>query len=221
MDNTYQKAWDKVLQQSLFPWWEWDIKSNTVSFSDLKARMLDYAPEHFHNGGYRAFTDLLHPDDHDAAMDAMRMVLDGRTNLYQIDYRIKNAGGEYVWFMDRGIVVERDKEGRPLKIRGVVIDLGMEFTEGRDLDALLAVVNRSATAAEGRYSFLTLCSVCMKAKKDEKIWIDLPADLSELIGEKISHGICPDCMQQLYPDIADKVLYILNGKTPPEQHRSG
>ena len=218
MRNTYQKAWDKVLQQSVFPWWEWDIKNNTVRFNDLKARMLGYAPEYFHGGGYQAFTDLVHPDDHAPTMDAMRNVLERKSNLYQIDYRIKNIAGEYVWFMDRGIVLERDEKGLPLKIRGIVIDLGKELREGADIDALIGVFERSAAISEGKYSFLTICSVCHKVKKEENRWIDIPPDLSELIGERISHGVCPSCMKQLYPDIADQVLNIINETSPPEQH---
>ncbi|MBW6457974.1 MAG: PAS domain-containing protein [FCB group bacterium] len=204
--NDYKKAWEDILQRSDFAWWEWDISTNTVRFNDLKASMLGFDPEDFYSGGYRAFTDLVHPDDHEKTMEAMRLVLSGKTNLYQIDYRIRTAAGNYVWFMDRGIIIKKDDHGQPLKIRGVVVDLGRESQRGTDIDALMSVFYRSGTSAEGKVSFITVCSVCKKIKKKDTDWVDLPSDLSALIGERISHGICPACVKKLYPDLAEQVL---------------
>ncbi|MDD5709616.1 MAG: PAS domain-containing protein [Candidatus Marinimicrobia bacterium] len=210
--DTYKEAWEKILQESEFAWWEWDISKNTVIHNDLKARMLDYDPEYFKGKGYQGFTELVHPNDYEKTMDAMRNVLSGKTKLYQIDYRIRTRGGYYVWFMDRGIVTQRDAEGKPKKIRGIVIDLGRESKRGTDIDALIAVFNRSASSADGAYSFLTICSICYRIKKANTEWIALRDNIFALIGERISHGICPDCMRRLYPDIAEEVLAHLEEK---------
>ncbi|MCF7832543.1 MAG: PAS domain-containing protein [Candidatus Marinimicrobia bacterium] len=204
--NRYKDAWDKLLKTSVFPWWEWSVTDNKVIFNDLKVTVLGFDPEDFKAGGFEVFTELIHPDDHEKAMDAMRLVLSGRTNLYQIDYRIKTIKGDYLWFMDRGIVIERDQDGKPLVIRGVVIDLGRKLIKGGNVDALISVFNSSCRITRGNLSFITLCSVCQKIKQDEEHWIKLPKNISELIGEKISHGICPSCLKKLYPDIADQVI---------------
>lgn len=210
MDD-YQSAWDEILRGSTLAWWEWDISSNKVRFNDLKARMLGFDPEYFRTGGYQAFTDRVHSEDHPGTMDAMRRVLEGKTRLYQTDYRIKTASGDYVWFMDRGIIIESGKDGKPLKIRGIVIDLGKESRRGTDIDALLSVIYRSGSFAGGNYSFLTVCSVCGKVKSEETHWIDLSPELFHLIGEKVSHGICPACLKELYPEMAEEVLKALPG----------
>jgi hypothetical protein len=34
----------------------------------------------------------------------------------------------------------------------------------------------------------------------------MPHNISDLLAEKISHGICPSCIKDLYPDIADKII---------------
>ncbi|HPS56957.1 MAG TPA: PAS domain-containing protein [Spirochaetota bacterium] len=67
--------------------------------------MLGYDPADFENKGYQAFTDLLHPDDHKKAMDAMQRVLRNETGLYQVDYRIRGRNSVYHWYMDRGTVI--------------------------------------------------------------------------------------------------------------------
>jgi len=105
---------------------------------------------------------------------------------------------------------QNGKDGKPLRIRGIVIDLGLESRRGADIDALLSVIYRSGSFAGGNYSFLTVCSVCGKVKSKELHWIGLSPELFHLIGEKVSHGICPSCLTQLYPDMAEQVLGSLS-----------
>jgi PAS domain S-box-containing protein len=206
MSTNYENAWNTLMQQSKFPWWEWDIKTNTVRFNDLKVTRLGYDPKDFNGKGYQAFTDLIHPDDHERAMEAMMAVLRGDTRLYQIDYRIKTAKQDYLWYMDRGIVVKEDGTGNPLVIRGLVIDLGSEASRGAGIDALKSVIYASGTSDTTGHSILTICASCKKARKDRDVWIELPPDLSDYIGERITHSICPGCIRDLYPDIADDIL---------------
>ncbi len=111
--------------------------------------------------------------------------------------------------MDRGIITNEDEEGKPTKIRGIVIDLGQEYERGTDVDALLAVYKESARTAGGDVSFITLCSSCSRVKRETREWVNLPEDLTSMISEQISHGICPQCLHALYPDIADQVLQIV------------
>ncbi len=206
MNHHHENAWNTLMQGSKFPWWEWDIRVNAVRFNDLKAAMLGYDPADFRGRGYQAFTELLHPDDYDKTMNAMMAVLRGETGLYQIDYRIKSIRQDYLWYMDRGIVAEKDGGGKPLVIRGIVIDLGREASRGTNVDALLSLIYSAGAVASGRTSLLVICSSCKKARKEREVWISLPDDLDVFIEESVSHGICPQCIRDLYPDFADEVL---------------
>lgn len=206
MSKSYMEAWENLLNQSRFAWWEWDAITNKVIHNPRKATMLGYDPETFYGGGYQGFTDLIHPDDHEEAMQAMRDVLMGKTTLYQSDYRIKAADGKYLWFMDRGIITETDAEGNPARIRGIVIDLGLEHDRGTDVDALVAVFKESHTADSRGVSMITVCSSCLKLKHGRDEWTELPEDLTSILGEEVSHGLCPSCLHALYPDIAETVL---------------
>ncbi|MDZ7821937.1 MAG: PAS domain-containing protein [Candidatus Marinimicrobia bacterium] len=119
---------------------------------------------YFRGRGFQAFTERVHPEDYEKTMEGMRAVLRGETKLYQVDYRIRTIRGNYLWFMDRGIIMQDDGNGEPLKIRGIVIDLGKESERGTDIDALLSVIYRSGTRAAGKYSFITVCSLCHRIK---------------------------------------------------------
>jgi PAS domain S-box-containing protein len=66
---------------------------------------------------------LVHPDDYDSAMNAMKGHFTGLLEKYETEYRILTKSGEYKWFYDVGSIVKRDSNGVPLKVTGIVIDI--------------------------------------------------------------------------------------------------
>lgn len=110
-----------AMQSANMAWWEMDTSTGMVVFEKRKAEMLGYAPENFNH--YKDFMALVHPDDSDKAMNAMRKHLDGTVEKYEVEYRILNNSGEYKWFYDTGGIVKKESEGKPLKVAGLVIDI--------------------------------------------------------------------------------------------------
>lgn len=207
MNEQQTLKWNRILHQSSFAWWDWDIAANLVEFNDLKATMLGYAPSELKGKGYRGFTDLLHPEDFAKTMDAMITVLEQRASLYQIDYRILAKDGQYHWYMDRGIVLTRAPDGRPTRLRGIVIDLGRESRRCGDVEALMDILGKTKARIEKLgVSWLTLCSCCKKVKRDDLNWIEMTPELVDIVGEDISHGFCPNCLRELYPEYAEQAL---------------
>lgn len=52
---------------------------------------------------------------------------------------------------------------------------------------------------------LPICASCKKIRDDQGFWIQVEKYLSERSELKFSHGICPDCIQSLYPDLAGRM----------------
>ncbi|MCF7875875.1 PAS domain S-box protein [Candidatus Bipolaricaulota bacterium] len=129
-DMTRQKRVEEQLKQNKekletameagnLAWWQMELPSGEVIFSDLKAEMLGYSPAKFET--YSDFTDLLHPEDYEDAVSAMKKHLKGRKERYEVEYRIKKSNGNYKWFRDVGRITEEEDEYRQLT--GVVIDI--------------------------------------------------------------------------------------------------
>jgi len=102
-------------------WWEMDMTTGQVVFERRKAEMLGYSPEKFKH--YSDFMALVHPEDQEHTMDAMRAHLSGSMDKYEVEYRIKTISGEYQWYYDIGSVTKRDAEGRPLIVSGLVLNI--------------------------------------------------------------------------------------------------
>ncbi|MBL0262946.1 MAG: PAS domain S-box protein, partial [Leptospiraceae bacterium] len=77
-------------------WWELDLTTGFIVFSKRKAEMLDYPPETFKL--YSDFMNLVHPDDYEPTMAAMRSHIDGKADKYTAEYRIRTRTGGYKWF---------------------------------------------------------------------------------------------------------------------------
>lgn len=118
--------------------WYWNIKTNEVTFNPLKVTTLGYdkreIPEHV---TYQFFTDKLHPEDYQKAMDAMRDHLYGKADVYEVEYRIKAKDGTFKWYYDRGRITQYDN-GKPAFLAGIVFDI----TEKKETQLELEYKNR-------------------------------------------------------------------------------
>jgi hypothetical protein len=54
--------------------------------------------------------------------------------------------------------------------------------------------------------FLPICASCKKIRDDEGYWNQIESYISSHSEVQFSHGICPDCVKQMYPDVADEIL---------------
>jgi hypothetical protein len=54
-------------------------------------------------------------------------------------------------------------------------------------------------------SILPMCASCHKIRDDEDYWSSVESFFKDRLDVDFSHGLCPDCIRELYPDfrIAD------------------
>ena len=64
-----------------------------------------------------------HPDDVAGVLQAVTDHLTGRTPVYEREYRVRDAAGEWSWILARGKVVERDARGRATRLLGTASDI--------------------------------------------------------------------------------------------------
>jgi PAS domain S-box-containing protein len=50
---------------------------------------------------------------------------------------------------------------------------------------------------------IPICAHCKKVRDDQEYWHSVENYFNEYIGVDFSHGICPNCMEELYPDFVE------------------
>ncbi len=120
--------------------WDWDISTDSGYFSPGYYRMLGYDPQSFVASGQR-WRELIHPDDFALAQQANTDCIEGRTERFEIEYRMRAKSGEWRWILGRGKCVARDAKGRALRLIGTHVDV----TERKRLQAGLAQNDRLAS----------------------------------------------------------------------------
>lgn len=104
-------------------WWMMEYPGGAVFFHLNKIKMLGYTEKDLDQFvHYTSFTDLLHPEDHPGAMQAMIDHISGKKDMYETEYRIKGKDGKYRTFFDRGKIVAKNDKGE-MAVAGMVIDV--------------------------------------------------------------------------------------------------
>jgi PAS domain S-box-containing protein len=200
--HTLQDRLDVSLSAGNLAWWEWDIPANRVTFNKLKVEMLGYRVEDFENVGYQAFTELLHPDDYEKTMQAMRDHLEGRAALYEVEYRIRNKEGAYGWYYDRGSITDWGPQGEPTRLKGIVFDISDRKRLERERETLITELRQRLAEIKALKGIIPVCVHCRKMRDDEGYWRQVDEYIRTETDADASHGICPDCAEAYYAELA-------------------
>ncbi|TNE81890.1 MAG: hypothetical protein EP332_02190 [Bacteroidetes bacterium] len=102
-------------------YWHWSIPENKTSSSDSLARII---------GVERAedvpvnteWISRIHPDDLEEVNKSYARHLNGETDSHEGQYRFRVCDNTYRWLVEYARVTERNENGEPQQIMGVIID---------------------------------------------------------------------------------------------------
>ncbi len=100
--------------------WEWDVRTDEISWSDEVYRIYGFAP-HEVVPGFERFMEIVHPDDRELVRKTIDEALDG-SGPYDVEHRVLRPDGE-VRVVHRRAEVVRGEGGEPLRMVGTVHDI--------------------------------------------------------------------------------------------------
>ncbi|MBU0718468.1 MAG: PAS domain S-box protein, partial [Planctomycetes bacterium] len=102
--------------------WDWNVQTGAVTFNERWAEMLGYQRNEV-EPHLSAWEKLVHPDDMPGVDEVLNAHLAGKTDFYESEHRLRHKSGDWVWVLDKGRVIERDAEGKPLRACGTHLDI--------------------------------------------------------------------------------------------------
>ncbi|MDO8319609.1 PAS domain S-box protein [Rhodoferax sp.] len=101
--------------------WDWDIATGVVTHNRRWCQITGLNDDYLQHP-LAEFAALLHADDRAQVMARLEACLAGR-GRYQSEHRMRLKDQREVWVLDRGDVVERDADGKPLRMVGSFVDI--------------------------------------------------------------------------------------------------
>ncbi|MEN8907990.1 MAG: PAS domain-containing protein [Clostridiales bacterium] len=104
--------------------WEWNVITGEIVFNSYWAEILGYKLEELEPVSINTWENLTHPDDLKKSDKMIKKCFDKEIDYYKCEIRMKHKKGYWLWILDKGRVIEWDKDNKPLKMAGVHIDIG-------------------------------------------------------------------------------------------------
>lgn len=188
--------------------WDWDMVTDELEVNNRWAAMLGEAIEDI-EPHYDAWKRRVHPDDIGAAERALEDHVDGETQYYDTEYRMKTADGGWKWVRDIGKVVERDEDGEPTRAVGIHLDIDERKTYQRTLE-------------EERDMFAEGPAVIFKWRETEGWPVEYASDnVEDVFGydpEALETGKIPS-MDLIHEDDRDRVAREVEANSDAETDR--
>ncbi len=131
---------------------EWNFKTNEVFFSNNFNKKFSYRAPSDHFGDSFLLKAKLHDEDAERYKSDLEKLGRGEEFKHN-EYRMKNIYGDYIWVLIRTATLH-DKEGNPLKVVGVILDIDrakkseQQLTARASFDALTELYNRETIESQ-------------------------------------------------------------------------
>jgi PAS domain-containing protein len=117
-----EERWRVALQDAVFGLWDLDPRNERVHYTPQWKARLGF-PRIDSADSTAFWRSLVHPDDFNPMLRALRLHLDGYTHTYEARFRLRAGNFRYLPVLSRGRAVERDERGHALRMVGTMVDL--------------------------------------------------------------------------------------------------
>jgi PAS domain S-box-containing protein len=177
--------------------WDWDLTTGAVVFDERWASMLGYRIDEI-GKHVSAWEVRIHPEDKAEAMRILNDHLEGRIPYYESEHRMMTKEGTWKWILDRGKVVQRDADGKPLRAAGTHSDIAKRKEQEAERERLLLELKEAAAKIKTLSGLLPICAGCKKIRDDHGSWNPVEIYVQRHSEAQFTHGLCPECVDKYF-----------------------
>ncbi len=159
----------------------------------------------------KPFTRFILREDQDIFFKHRQHLVESETPQSCEPRLIKTDGHEFYARLDCMILKNECDDLR--QIRVAVSDITESRLAQEQRDKLVSELQKALSEVKTLRGFLPICSHCKKIRDDKGYWNQIESYIQDRSEAEFSHGICPECAKQFYPDID---IYDDNGEVTGE-----
>jgi PAS domain S-box-containing protein len=137
-----EERWQLALEAANYSIWDWDFRTNRV-FRSKRWRDLRGFDDDDVSDRPEEWANTIHPDDYEQVMTAFADHFAGRSEFFELEYRVRRKDGSYIWILDRGKALQ-EENGQILRMLGSETDITQRKLAEADLkktNEQLAIAN--------------------------------------------------------------------------------
>jgi PAS domain S-box-containing protein len=180
-----------------FGHWQFSLGNKIMQASDGALKV--YGFEH---------NDIPLSDIKDCALQEFRPRLDialrdliEKNTSYDVEFKIKRASDNKI--VDVHSKAEYDAVNKI--VFGVVQDITERKRIETERENLILELQSAIEHIKTLKGIVPICANCKKVRDDQGYWEQVESYISRNSDARFSHGVCPDCIEKLYPRHAEKM----------------
>ncbi len=140
-------------------------------------------------------TVLIHEDNHTKFLEFKQMIME------KGQYR-----GETVDLRKDGSTLSTEVRGTTFILKGepylvaIIRDVTDRKKHEKEREELINKLQHALEEIKTLQGILPMCSFCKKIRNDAGYWEQLEGYLTSHTNAKLSHGLCPECLEREYPE---------------------
>jgi PAS domain S-box-containing protein len=142
----------------------------------------------------KPFIELVHPDDREGTIKEFNKLLAGeKVSYFENKYQCKDDTYR-VFAWNANPVAES-------KVYAAARDITELKNKEKEKNKLIEELQDALEKVNLLSGFLPICASCKKIRDDKGYWNQIESYIRDHSEVEFSHGICPECAQELYPQL--------------------
>ncbi|WP_229855223.1 CHASE domain-containing protein [Candidatus Sulfurimonas marisnigri] len=126
--------------------WDWNLKTNEIFFSKRWKEMLGYE-EHEISNTLEEWKNRVHPEDLEQVNADIKAHIEGKSDTYINEHRVKCKDDSFLWVLDRGHIVHRGIDGSPIRMVGSHSDISERKQSQLKLQEYIRIIDKNVNSS--------------------------------------------------------------------------
>jgi len=124
---------ESIVESTHVGTWEWNVQTGETVINEVWAQIFGYTLDELSPISIKTWYFHAHPEDLKHSNKLLLKHFAGELPYYDFDCRMKHKNGQWIWIHDRGRIVTRTEDGKPLMMFGTHTDI----TERKQIEEAL------------------------------------------------------------------------------------